>query len=38
MQFMKRIRELLHAWFMMWSHVLAGELIALSQPKTNFRR
>jgi hypothetical protein len=37
MQIVNRIREL-HDWLVAWSHALVGELIALSQPRTDFRR
>ena len=37
MQIVNRIREF-HDWLLAWSHALVGELIALSQPRTEDRR
>lgn len=37
MQVVNRIREF-HDWLLAWSHALVGELIALSQPRTEDRR
>ena len=39
MKILKQLREFLSgAWLRMWGQVLAGELIAVSQPSTDFRR
>jgi hypothetical protein len=39
MRILRSIREFLRGtWLRMWGQVLAGELIAVSQPRTDARR
>jgi hypothetical protein len=39
MRILQAAREFLHGkWLRIWSQILAGELIAVSQPKTDARR
>jgi hypothetical protein len=38
MKIIGRIRGLLYLWVSTWTRTLVGELIALSQPRSDFRR
>jgi hypothetical protein len=39
MGILNRVREFLHnAWLIAWRQVFVGELIAVTKPRTDFRR